>query len=142
MTGTRVTPQADLGWGAKVVDRLAADLTRAFPLIKGFSPRNLKYMRAFADAWPDEDFVQQAAARLPWFHNVAILERVKEPHVRRFYVEACAQQGARLATSWGLFGHGTQQNPIKFTSYIRINNFSITMLAADREPTFPICEFE
>ena len=85
--------QADLGWGAKVVDRLAADLTRAFPLMKGFSPRNLKYMRAFAEAWPDEDFVQQAAARLPWFHNVAILERVKEPHVRRFYVEACAQQG-------------------------------------------------
>src|SRR6185437_9810869 len=46
-------------WGAKVIDRLATDLKRAFPEMKGFSPRNLKYMRAFAEAWPDELFVQQ-----------------------------------------------------------------------------------
>ena len=41
------------GWGAKVIDRLAADLREAFPDMKGFSPRNLKYMRAFAAAWPE-----------------------------------------------------------------------------------------
>ena len=46
-------------WGAKVIDRLAADLKRAFPDMKGFSPRNLKYMRAFAEAWPEEEIVQQ-----------------------------------------------------------------------------------
>lgn len=57
--------QATQGWGAKVIDRLAHDLHKAFPDMKGFSPRNLKYMRAFADAWPDEAFVQQAVARLP-----------------------------------------------------------------------------
>lgn len=85
--------QASLGWGAKVIDRLAADLGRTFPTVKGFSPRNLKYMRAFAEAWPDEDFVQQAAARLPWFHNVAIIERVKDPEVRRFYLEGCIAHG-------------------------------------------------
>ena len=45
-------------WGAKIVDRLAADLKKAFPEMKGFSPRNLKYMRAFAEAWPEEEFVQ------------------------------------------------------------------------------------
>jgi predicted nuclease of restriction endonuclease-like (RecB) superfamily len=50
-------------------------------------------MRAFAEAWPDEDFVQQAAARLPWFHNVAIIERVKDPEVRRFYLEGCIAHG-------------------------------------------------
>lgn len=85
--------QATLGWGARVVDRLAADLARTFPDMKGFSPRNLKYMRSFAEARPAEDFVQQAAARLPWFHHVAILERVKDPDHRRFYIEACAQEG-------------------------------------------------
>jgi predicted nuclease of restriction endonuclease-like (RecB) superfamily len=42
------------GWGAKVIDRLSADLRRAFPEMKGFSQRNLKYMRAFAEAYPDE----------------------------------------------------------------------------------------
>ncbi len=40
--------QAEQGWGAKVIDRLAHDLRTAFPDMKGFSPRNLKYMRAFA----------------------------------------------------------------------------------------------
>jgi predicted nuclease of restriction endonuclease-like (RecB) superfamily len=45
--------QASQGWGSKVVDTLARDLRNAFPDMKGFSPRNLKYMRAFAEAWPD-----------------------------------------------------------------------------------------
>ena len=52
------------GWGTKVIERLAQDLRNAFPDMKGFSPRNLKYMRAFAEAWPDSEFVQQAAAQL------------------------------------------------------------------------------
>lgn len=41
------------GWGAKIVDRLARDLGTEFPGVEGFSPRNLKYMRAFAEAWPE-----------------------------------------------------------------------------------------
>ena len=52
--------QRQRGWGAKVIDRLAADLRLAFPEMKGFSPRNLKYMRALAEAYPDEQFVQEA----------------------------------------------------------------------------------
>ena len=42
--------QANQGWGSRGIDRLAADLRDAFPDMKGFSPRNLKYMRAFAAA--------------------------------------------------------------------------------------------
>ncbi len=80
--------QERLGWGAKVVVQVAKDLRRAFPEMKGFSGRNLKYMRAFAEAWPDEEFVQQAAAQIPWFHNVVIIQKVKEPEARRFYVES------------------------------------------------------
>ncbi len=52
------TRQEAQGWGAQVIDRLAADLRRSFPQMKGFSRRNLHYMRAFADAYPDEQFVQ------------------------------------------------------------------------------------
>ncbi len=55
--------QKNAGWGAQVLDRLSADLRAAFPEMQGFSPRNLKYMRAFAAAWPAADFVQQVAAR-------------------------------------------------------------------------------
>ena len=52
------------GWGTKVIDRLSQDLQRAFPGQQGFSPRNLKYMRAFAEAWPETVMVQQVGAQL------------------------------------------------------------------------------
>ena len=77
--------QAREGWGAKVIERLAHDLRTAFPDMKGFSPRNLKYMRAFAQAWPDAEFVQQAVALLPWGHNLVLLERLDTPEERRWY---------------------------------------------------------
>lgn len=80
-----LTRQAQQGWGAKVIERLAQDLRLAFPDMKGFSPRNLKYMRAFAEAWPDVQFVQQAAAQLPWGHNLVLLDKLPGPETRRWY---------------------------------------------------------
>lgn len=80
-----LTRQAQQGWGAKVIERLAQDLRVAFPDMKGFSPRNLKYMRAFAEAWPDVEFVQQAAAQLPWGHNLVLLDKLPGPETRRWY---------------------------------------------------------
>ena len=61
--------QSAKGWGARVVDRLAADLQREFPGVEGFSSRNLKYMRALAEAWPEEEVVQQLVAQLPSGHK-------------------------------------------------------------------------
>ena len=77
--------QAAQGWGAKVIERLAHDLRAAFPEMKGFSPRNLKYMRAFAEAWPDTEFVQQAVAQLPWGHNLVLLDRLNTETERRWH---------------------------------------------------------
>lgn len=88
-----IARQEEQGWGAKVVDQLAADLKREFPEMSGFSSRNLKYMRAFAEAWPDEAFVQQAVARLPWGHNVRLLDYLKNSAERRWYVEQTIQNG-------------------------------------------------
>lgn len=85
--------QAQENWGTKVIDRLADDLKRAFPSMKGFSPRNLKYMRALAEAWPDEQFVQQAVAQIPWGHNVRILDYVKDAAQRECYVRATIEHG-------------------------------------------------
>ncbi|MBI3248131.1 MAG: DUF1016 domain-containing protein [Deltaproteobacteria bacterium] len=81
------------GWGARVIDRLSADLREAFPEMKGFSPRNLKYMRAFAAAWPDVAIVQQVAAQLPWFHNCLLLDRVPDPTARNWYIRQVTEQG-------------------------------------------------
>ncbi|RUR39535.1 PDDEXK nuclease domain-containing protein [Vreelandella populi] len=77
--------QAEQGWGAKVIDRLAHDLRTAFPDMKGFSPRNLKYMRSFAEAWPDEKFVQGVLAQLPWYHQLALLDKLADTESRRWY---------------------------------------------------------
>ncbi|WP_338635479.1 PDDEXK nuclease domain-containing protein [Spirobacillus cienkowskii] len=79
--------QNSLGWGSKVIDRLSKDLIATFPDMKGFSPRNLKYMRLFSDNYQDVIFVQQLAAQLPWFHIVTILERLKTPEERAFYIK-------------------------------------------------------
>ena len=63
--GREILLQQDAqGWGARVIDRLSQDLRQAFPGMKGFSARNLKCMRAFAEAWSDAQFVQQVVAQL------------------------------------------------------------------------------
>ncbi len=85
--------QESEGWGAKVVDRLALDLGRAFPEMTGLSARNLKYMRAFAEAWPDPEFVQQVVALLPWGHNVRLLDAVKAAPERAWYARQAIENG-------------------------------------------------
>lgn len=88
--------QSEQGWGAKVIDRLAHDLRTAFPDMKGFSPRNLKYMRAFAQAWPEVEFVQQAAAQLPWFHLCTLIDKLKTRQERDWYLaQAIEHQWSR-----------------------------------------------
>jgi len=81
------------GWGAKVIEQLATDLKREFPEMKGFSARNLKYMRAFAEAWPDGEFVQQAAAQIPWFHNCTLLDKVAAPQEREWLIRKTIENG-------------------------------------------------
>jgi predicted nuclease of restriction endonuclease-like (RecB) superfamily len=81
------------GWGAKVIDRLSVDLRREFPDMKGLSQRNLKYMRAFAAAWPDQQIVQQVAAQIPWFHNCILLDKVSSPEARLWYAHKAHEEG-------------------------------------------------
>jgi len=69
--------QKEHGWGARVIDRLSQDLRREFPGVEGFSPRNLKYMRAFAQARPYEAIVQQLAAQIPWFHHGVLPDKTR-----------------------------------------------------------------
>jgi predicted nuclease of restriction endonuclease-like (RecB) superfamily len=85
--------QAELGWGAKVIERLAHDLRTAFPDMKGFSRANLMYMRAFAEAWPEVAIVQQAVGQLPWGHNLVLLTKLKDPQSRLAYAQRAIQHG-------------------------------------------------
>ncbi len=85
--------QAAQGWGAKVIERLAHDLRNAFPDMKGFSRTNLLYMRAFAEAWPDEEIVQQAVGQLPWGHNLVLISKLKSTQDRLAYAQKTLENG-------------------------------------------------
>lgn len=81
------------GWGAGVIDQLSRDLKAAFPDMRGFSPRNLKYMRALAQAWPEPAFVQQPVAQLPWSHVVTLLDKLDNAEHRTWYAAKSIEHG-------------------------------------------------
>jgi predicted nuclease of restriction endonuclease-like (RecB) superfamily len=103
--------QREAGWGAGIIPRIARELHNELPELKGFSDRNLKLMVQFARAYPDafpstDEFGQPAVAQLaksqivqlpvaqiPWAHNVLLMQKVKEPAVRRWYMEQILTHG-------------------------------------------------
>jgi len=80
-------------WGNRFIDSLAKDIKLAFPNAKGYSVRNLKYMAKFAMTYPDRQFVQTVSAQIPWSHNVAILDKIKDPDQRIWYIRKTAENG-------------------------------------------------
>ncbi|MBL7959605.1 hypothetical protein JNL27_05130, partial [bacterium] len=119
-----IAQQKEEGWGTKIIDRLSHDLKMEFPDFKGVSVRNLKYMRAFADAYPDfvqppaaqkritkqskaivqvplarsgaisdSSIVQVRLAQLSWYHHITLLDKVKDPGQRQFYIEQTILNG-------------------------------------------------
>lgn len=85
--------QRERGWGAKVIDQLSEDLHKDFPEMKGFSKRNLKYMRSFAEAYPQEQFLQEVLAQITWYHHITLLEKVKDEKERLWYIQQAAEHG-------------------------------------------------
>ncbi len=81
------------GWGSKVIDRLAFDLRQIFPEMKGISSRNLKYMRAFAETWPDRKIVQEVLAQITWYHNIALMEKLDDQETRLWYAQKTILNG-------------------------------------------------
>ncbi len=108
---TILDQQAAEGWGTKVIKRLANDLRSEFPDMKGLSERNLKYMRAFAETYPDQivqvppaqigkggkqamdSKVQVPLAQLTWYHHITLLEKVKDEKQRLFYIHKTVENG-------------------------------------------------
>lgn len=81
------------GWGARVVDRLAEDLRKDYPDMRGFSARNLRFMRNLAEACPNAEKVKQLVSQLPWGHLIRLLQRVKDSEVREWYIRESIEQG-------------------------------------------------
>ena len=90
---TILNRQETQGWGAKIIDRLSHDLKTAFPDMSGLSPRNLKYMRTFAAAWPDRAIVQRTVAQIPWRSNLALLDKLNNSKLRLWYADKTVEYG-------------------------------------------------
>jgi predicted nuclease of restriction endonuclease-like (RecB) superfamily len=139
---TIISEQKREKWGAKVVDRLAADLKMEFPDFKGLSVRNLKYMKAFAEAWPDFGIVQvrpaqldatdnqqntimQAPlAQLTWYHHTTLLDKIKDHEKRLFYIQKAVENG----WSRDIMVHQIETNLFERTGKA-ISNFKQTLPA-------------
>ncbi|MCE7481056.1 PDDEXK nuclease domain-containing protein [Microbacterium profundi] len=101
----------DARWGSKVIQRLSADLRAEFPDSRGFSPRNLIYMRSFARAWPGlTEIAQQAVAQLPWGHITVLLDKLSDQELRDWYAGQTATHG---------WTRGTLEHHIKTTAHLR-----------------------
>ena len=114
--------QKEKGWGAKVIDQLSEDLQKRYSNDSGYSIRNLKYMKQFAEEYPDfpfvqvplaqlrempilqarlakftvsadGEFVQVPLAQITWYHHISMIPKVKDTALRAFYMTEAAIQG-------------------------------------------------
>ena len=113
--------QKEKGWGKKVIEQLSKDLTNRFPNDRGYSVRNLGYMKYFAQEYPDfpilqvplaklkgqailqvphaklgdkeQEFVQVALAQITWYHHISLLSKVKNDIERAYYITETAHNG-------------------------------------------------
>ncbi len=85
--------QNSQGWGTKVIENISKDLRAEFPEMKGLSARNLVYMQTFAKAYPDFSITQEVLAQITWYHNITLLDKVKNYEERLWYVHETAKNG-------------------------------------------------
>ena len=83
----------NIKWGNKFIDNLSRDITSEFPKAKGYSVRNLKYMRKFAETYPDFEIVQRAVAQLPWRNNITLMDKIKDDDKRNWYIKKNLENG-------------------------------------------------
>lgn len=94
-----VEAQEKHGWGRSIVEQLASDLRRAFPeTTKGFSARNLWYMRNIYIEFKDLQFLQQLAAEIPWAQLMVIIDKIKEPSAKQYYMQMITGEGWTRST--------------------------------------------
>ena len=116
------------GWGAKVIDRLSSDLCAAYPDMGGLSPRNLLFMRSFAAAYPDGQIVKQLVSQLPWGHVIRLLQRIKDPDTRHWYIKASIEHGwSRNILEMQIDAHAHERHGKAIT------NFSATLPPAESD---------
>lgn len=120
--------QQEATWGAKVIDRLAADLQEAFPDMGGLTSRNLLSMKIFAREFPDGPIAKQLVSQLPWGQIIRLMQMVKDPAAREFYIRETLTHG---------WSRSILEIQIQSELHLRAgkaqHNFSLTMPPADSD---------
>lgn len=120
--------QNEEGWGAKVIDRMSQDLQKAFPEMNGFSARNIKYMKKFADIWTDEIIVQQLVAQLPWGTNIVLMDKLSDRSERIWYAQKAFEYGwSRNVLTFQIDGR------LYARSGNSVNNFAVALPPQDSD---------
>ena len=115
-------------YGNKFIDELSKELKIDFPNLKGFSVRNLKYMKTFYLEYKHDEVVQQLVAQLPWGHNLLLIEKIKNNDIRMIYIKATIENG---------WSRNILEIQIKNNYHLRIghsfNNFKISLPPIDSD---------
>lgn len=80
-------------YGNSFIENIAKTIKLEYPNIKGFSSRNLKYMKKFYNEYKNDEKVQRIVAQLPWRHNIALMSNLKDNKIRKIYAEAIVRNG-------------------------------------------------
>lgn len=120
--------QQNEGWGNAVIPRIAGDIKNELSELKGFSKRNLGYMVQFAKAYPNESILQQPVAKLPWGHNIVLLQSLKDPETRNWYATETLKNGWGRATLIQKIKHNLNDRQGRAT-----HNFAQTLLSPQSE---------
>lgn len=121
--------QKQQGWGAKIVENLSSELKKSFPNMSGFSIRNLKYMRQFADTYQDKTFVQEVLAQLSWYNNLTIMQKIKDESIRNWYIYKNIENG----WSQSVLIHQIESNLYERTNNKKLTNFDNTLETSHSE---------
>ena len=120
--------QAEEGWGSKVIDRISKDINDTFPDMSGFSPRNIKYMRKFAEVWNDYEIMQRTAAQIPWRSNILLMDKLSNQDERVWYAQKTLENG------WSRDVLALQiESRLIERSGKSVNNFPIALPPADSD---------
>ena len=80
-------------YGNSFIKKISESLKIEYPNLKGYSPRNLNYMKLFYQEYKDDLNLQQLVANLPWGHNIILFEKIKDKKVRTIYAKATLENG-------------------------------------------------
>jgi len=90
----------DAKWGSKFIDNLARDIKLEFPYATGYSSRNLKYMRKFAEIFGDDEIVPTLLAQLTWSHHRLLMDKVKDKAAFIWYADKTVENGLSKNALW------------------------------------------